>query len=82
MLGHEAHRSGDGYMTMKILIAKISFSTILVLAVTLLAAAGSGDLPGTKEGTMMKDSALLKTGIPPIDAAAPAKTETATFALG
>lgn len=68
-------------MTAKI-IAKITFSTILVLAVTLLAVAGSGNWPGTKEGTMVKDSALVKTGIPPIDAAAPAKTETATFALG
>ena len=31
---------------------------------------------------MMKDVALLKTGIPLIDAVAAAKTETATFALG
>ncbi len=82
MQGHEAHRSGDGYMTMKILIAKVSFSTILVLAVTLLTAAGNGNLPGAEEGTMTKDSVLLKAGIPPIDAAVPAKTETATFALG
>jgi hypothetical protein len=69
-------------MAMKILIVKVSFSTILVLTLTLLTSAGSGNLPGTKEGTKMKDSALLKTGIPPIDAAAPAKTETATFAMG
>jgi hypothetical protein len=69
-------------MATKILIAEITFSTILVLAVTLLAVAGSGNLPGTKEGTMMKYSAFLKTGMPPIDAAAPAKTETATLALG
>ena len=69
-------------MAMKILTARISFSAILILVVTLLAVAESGTLSGTKEGTMMKDVALLKTGIPLIDAAAPAKTETATFALG
>ncbi len=69
-------------MAMKILTSWISFSAILILVVTLFAVAESGTLLGTKEGTMMKDAALLKTGIPPIDAAAPAKTETATFALG
>jgi hypothetical protein len=69
-------------MTMKILIARVSLATILVLAATLLAAAESGNMPGTKEGTMMKDAAFLTAGIPPIDASAPPKTETATFALG
>lgn len=69
-------------MAMKILTARISFSAILILVVTLLAVAESGTLSETKEGTMMKDVALLKTGIALIDAAAPAKTETATFALG
>ncbi len=59
-----------------------SLTTILVLVVTLVAAGEGGSLPGTEEGTMMKDAAVLKTGIPPIDAAVPAKTETATFALG
>ncbi len=69
-------------MEMKILIAWVSQTTILVLAVALLAAAESANLPGKKEGNMMQYAAVLKTGIPPIDAAAPAKTETATFALG
>jgi len=69
-------------MAMKIFTARISLSAILILVVTLFAVAESGTLSGTKEGTMMKDAALIKTGIPPIDAAAPAKTETATFALG
>jgi hypothetical protein len=69
-------------MAMKILIARISLATILVLAVALLAVAKSGNLLETREGAMMKDAAVLTTGIPPIDAAAPAKTETATFALG
>jgi hypothetical protein len=31
---------------------------------------------------MMQNKMVLKSAIPPIDAAAPAKTETATFALG
>jgi hypothetical protein len=31
---------------------------------------------------MLQNAAVLKSGIPPLDAAAPAKTETATFALG
>lgn len=58
-------------MIMKIL-------TIMILVTTLLAAAESGSLPGTKGGTAMTP----KKRIPPIDAAAPARTETATFALG
>jgi len=69
-------------MAIKILATRVSFAAILVLVLTLVAAGEGGRLTATHEGTMMKDAAVLKTGIPPIDAAAPAKTETATFALG
>ena len=69
-------------MLIKILATRISFAAILVLVLTLVAAGEGGRLTAMQEGTMMKVAAVLKTGIPPIDAAAPAKTETATFALG
>ncbi|MGD0827469.1 MAG: hypothetical protein ABSA09_05220 [Desulfobaccales bacterium] len=72
-------------MVIKILATRISFAAILVLVLTLVAAGEGGRLgttTATQEETMMRDAAILKTGIPPIDAAAPAKTETATFALG
>jgi len=69
-------------MLIKILATRVSFAAILVLVLTLMAAGEGGMLTATQEGTMMKDAAVLKTGIPPIDAVAPAKTKTATFALG
>jgi len=49
------------------------FVVALVVAVALLGF--------TKEGVTM-DKTRSAVGIPPIDAAAPAATETATFALG
>ncbi len=72
-------------MVIKILATRISFAAILVLVLTLVAAGEGGRLAATtatQEETMMQDAAILKTGIPPIDDAAPAKNETATFALG
>jgi hypothetical protein len=69
-------------MLIKILATRVSFTAILVLVLTLVATGEGGRLTAMQEGTMMKDAAVLKTGIPHIDAAAPAKTETATFALG
>jgi len=62
--------------------AAVPLAAILVLAATLPGAAERGNAPGMKEGTMMQDTADSKTGIPPIDVAAPAQIETATFALG
>jgi len=46
---------------------------------------GACPLIDQKEGNRLdltKNSAVLTARIPPIDASAPAKTETATFALG
>jgi len=58
----------------------------LLLGVILIAAILAGILPGClKEGTMVdfpKDGVIPGDSIPPIDASAPAQTETATFALG
>ncbi|MCL4501816.1 MAG: hypothetical protein M1438_08150 [Deltaproteobacteria bacterium] len=48
-----------------------ALAMILVLSLRLSAVA-------EEEGTTM----AIRKGMPPIDAAAPAKTETATFALG
>jgi hypothetical protein len=70
------------YMLIKIVTARVSLAAIFVLAITLVAAAESDNLPGTKKVATMEEAVVLKTGIPPIDAAAPANTETATFALG
>ncbi len=57
-----------------------------VLGVTLIAAILAGILVGClKEGTMVdfpEDGVIPGDSIPPIDASAPVKTETATFALG
>jgi hypothetical protein len=65
-------------MVKKILIARLSLAAVLVFTIPFLAAAASESRQGTEEGITM----MVGTAIPPIDAAAPAKTETATFALG
>jgi hypothetical protein len=64
-------------MVNKILIARLSLAVVIVLAAPGLAAP-SESWQGTKEGITM----TIGTAIPTIDEAAPAKTETATFALG
>lgn len=65
-------------MVKKILIARLSLAAVLVFTIPFLAAAASESLEGTEEGITM----MVGTTIPPIDAMAPAKIETATFALG
>jgi hypothetical protein len=61
-------------------IAKIAFVLlgVLAVAVTLLAVLRSGPGEGAEQGM----PAVPVAGIPPIDAAAPAETKTATLALG
>jgi hypothetical protein len=63
-------------MDKKILIAWLSLTAVIVLTVFFAAASESRQV--TEEGITM----TVGTAIPPIDAMAPAKTETATFALG
>jgi len=63
--------------SLQLLIARLSLAAVLVLAASGLAAP-SESWQGTKKGITM----TIGTAIPPIDEAAPAKTETATFALG
>ena len=64
-------------MVNEILIARLSLAVVIVLTVPGLAVP-SESWQGTKEGITM----TVGTAIPPIDAAAPGKIETATFALG
>jgi hypothetical protein len=70
-------------MLQKLLFARLSLAVVVVvvvvvLSVPFLAATASESRQGTEEGNTM----TIGTARPPIDVAAPAKTETATFALG
>ena len=69
----------------------LRFAMIPALGVLLLLGActradtsGSGAQPPLKESTMTSQTQTFapRTAIPPIDAAAPAEVETATFGLG
>jgi len=52
------------------------------LALLVLGAVYLGTAKGDKPMNKVQSSVLPVVGIPPIDVAAPTKTETATFALG
>jgi hypothetical protein len=56
----------------------------IVLIIVAIGLVGGGYINLTKEKSEMdlETTSVLETTIPPIDAAAPAETETATFALG
>jgi len=74
-------------MKMRVLFAAWTPAVKVVVATTLLLAFVAGAIViGRREGNEMEQNvasaATAEAAIPPIDAAQPAVTETATFALG
>jgi uncharacterized membrane protein YidH (DUF202 family) len=70
-------------MKKAILIMRLVIAGI-VLIIVAIGLVGGGYINLTKEKSKMdlETTSVLETTIPPIDAAAPVETETATFALG
>jgi hypothetical protein len=66
-----------------VLIFRLTIVSI-ILIIVLIGLVGGGYFSSVKERSEMDiaTASVPETAIPPIDAAAPAQTETATFALG
>ena len=97
MIGKETHEliakdsSGSReHFSKRIMILKISMVVCLGIAATFYGVRILSEGPGESAATERKDTMSVATQnsvanqsmIPPIDLSAPAKTETATFALG
>lgn len=89
----EGHLAGQAGPRRQIFLGKLAalglamamLGTAPVLQVAALGSMGSGDGKPAKERETMTGERLKSTrpvAIPPLDASQPAKTETATFALG